>query len=308
MRLLSVFLFVLITRTAVSQSFTDSLSLNNNRITDSTDAMHGFNDKFYDAVLKKRPLSVFLLGDSHVKQGSLGKNIEKTLNSFLTGEFQFPPKDSLDNTAISKIIEEYHEQLSQETEGRDLKLATARHATGRYAKNDLIFNQYGVIGASYFYYNYNGFAAAFAKNFRPDLYIISLGVNDCYYPSFDTSVFMTQVSKMVTSIKKESPGTQILIVLPPDHFTWKYRKAEVNNNILTLRAALIPWLKSNDIPWYDFFEVMGGSGSIKMWQRNKYAEGDLIHFTFSGYQLWGKLLGTALINNFLYSLIKDEVN
>jgi lysophospholipase L1-like esterase len=119
---------------------------------------------------------------------------------------------------------------------------------------------------------------------------------------------MTQVQKMVTSIKKESPLTQILIVLPPDHFTWKYRSAEVNNNILTLRAALIPWLKSQKIPWYDFFEVMGGSGSIRTWQRNKYAEGDLIHFTYLGYELWGKLLGTALINNFLYSLIRDEAH
>ncbi len=300
--------FTFFQKNLISQSFTDSLNLNGNRISDSSSTLTAFNSKLYDALLNKRSLSVFLLGDSHVRQGGLGKSLSNTLSSFIASDLPFPFRESLDSEIVKKIISLYHENLTADNEKiKPVLLPAAHHKAGLPQKN-LNFNQFGVIGASYYYFNTYGYASSFAANLKPDLYIVALGVNDCYYPSFDADAFMTQVKTLVAGIRKHSPDSGILIVLPPDHFRWQFRQPVINENIITLRDSLIPWLIAEKIPWYDFFTVMGGQGSIKTWQRNKFAEGDLIHFTNQGYELWGKLLGTALINNFIFSLIKDEVN
>ena len=49
---------------------------------------------------------------------------------------------------------------------------------------------------------------------------------------------------------------------------------------------------------WDMFNVMGGLGSVKTWQKNGFAKNDKVHLTKEGYILMGDLMFSALIKEY----------
>jgi hypothetical protein len=52
---------------------------------------------------------------------------------------------------------------------------------------------------------------------------------------------------------------------------------------------------SESIAIWDFFDIMGGAGSINKWTNMKLASTDRSHYTAEGYRLQGQLLFKAML-------------
>ena len=69
---------------------------------------------------------------------------------------------------------------------------------------------------------------------------------------------------------------------------------------------MIKLAKKHNAGMWDMFEVMGGLGSVRTWERNKLAKRDKIHLTSTGYKLMGDLMFAALMKE--YSRYHQNLN
>lgn len=130
------------------------------------------------------------------------------------------------------------------------------------------------------------------SSLNPDLVIISLGTNETVSTSFRPERFAGKIKEMVTLVKQAAPETSVLLTTPPDALR---QGSQVNSSMPECSASLLDLAMSQDYSAWDFFGVMGGSGSIYTWQQRGLAQRDGIHFTKAGYELQGSLLHQALI-------------
>ncbi len=131
---------------------------------------------------------------------------------------------------------------------------------------------------------------------NPDLVILSLGVNDAYNTGFSQKMFEKNYDSLIRVIKSVSPNAAILINTINDHYS---SKKIPNINSLGVRNAIYNLQKKYDIGIWDMFEIMGGLGSIKVWQKYDLAAKDKIHFKARGYYMIGKLMFDAINDSFI---------
>ena len=125
----------------------------------------------------------------------------------------------------------------------------------------------------------------------PDLIVISLGTNDAYRLNFDDSVFYNYYDSLITVIRNTLPNSNILLTTPGDGK--RYRKTPLTENIL-IRKAILKLAKKNNCGVWDFFNIMGGLGSINHWYANKLTAEDFLHLNEDGYAFQGELFYQAL--------------
>jgi lysophospholipase L1-like esterase len=131
---------------------------------------------------------------------------------------------------------------------------------------------------------------------KPDLVILSLGVNDAFNRGFSQKTFEKNYDSLIKVIRSVSPKTAILINTINDHYS---SKKVPNINSLNVRNAIYDLQKKHDIAIWDMFEIMGGLGSIKVWQKFDLAAKDKIHFKARGYYMIGKLMFDAINDSFV---------
>ena len=73
------------------------------------------------------------------------------------------------------------------------------------------------------------------------------------------------------------------------------------------RQVMINLAKKHKGGMWDMYNVMGGLGSIKTWQKHGYAKSDKIHLTAEGYNLMGDLMFSAIIKKYDEYLQKQIV-
>jgi lysophospholipase L1-like esterase len=129
------------------------------------------------------------------------------------------------------------------------------------------------------------------KQLQPDCIIISLGTNDSYKRSVDTMVLKKRIITVIDEIKKELPGTCIMLTTPGDHLL---EKTEPNPNLIKTHDAVLKAAIEEKCVFWDFFEVMGGLYSSKRWDKEGLMYKDLLHFNKEGYKLQGDLFYEAL--------------
>jgi lysophospholipase L1-like esterase len=131
---------------------------------------------------------------------------------------------------------------------------------------------------------------------NPDLVILSLGVNDAYNTGFSQKAFEKNYDSLIKIIKSVTPNAAILINTINDHYS---SKKVPNINSLGVRNGIYNLQKKYDIAIWDMFEIMGGLGSIKVWQKYDLAAKDKIHFKARGYYMIGKLMFDAINDSFI---------
>ena len=164
----------------------------------------------------------------------------------------------------------------------------------------VLYSAVGVNGAMYA--SYNGSEDFFAEvaALKPDLVIISLGTNEAYAPAFAADYFEKNIHEMLSRLRKEGQCQDILITTPNDlgapgrRVKGKVVSSGSNRNGYYASEILISKAKEHGAAVWDFYEVMGGYGSIQRWTQYKLAQGDRIHLTPQGYQLQAELLYKAL--------------
>jgi lysophospholipase L1-like esterase len=71
-----------------------------------------------------------------------------------------------------------------------------------------------------------------------------------------------------------------------------------NRNASSIRDVMLRLSASENVAVWDTYGVMGGEGSIKLWERAGLAQRDRIHLKREGYVLLGDLLFTALTETY----------
>ena len=138
---------------------------------------------------------------------------------------------------------------------------------------------------------------------QPDLVIFGIGVNDAAADDFSPTAFIRDYSQLISIIKQKSPHCALLFITNND----TYKKVRRNNyrcnaNGETAEQAFIDLGRRHNAGVWDQFHIMGGLGSMKLWQNEKLAQNDKIHFTQKGYAILGDLLYNALIKKYVNHL------
>lgn len=135
---------------------------------------------------------------------------------------------------------------------------------------------------------------------KPDLVILSLGINDAASENFDIEKFKSNYDLLIQKIRNVAPETSILFTTNNDSYQKKGKKYQVNTNGILAREAFFELAKKNNTGVWDLFSIMGGLHSMKDWESAGLGKKDKVHFTNQGYQLIGDLLFNALINEYIY--------
>jgi lysophospholipase L1-like esterase len=134
------------------------------------------------------------------------------------------------------------------------------------------------------------------QQIKPDLVILSLGVNDAFNKGYAQKTFEKNYDSLIQIIRSVSPNAAIIINTINDHYS---SKKVPNINSLSVRNAIFNLQKKHDIAIWDMFQIMGGLGSIKVWQKYDLAAKDKIHFKARGYYMIGKLMFDAINESFM---------
>ncbi len=164
---------------------------------------------------------------------------------------------------------------------------------GKSNTNGIVYNAIGVNGASV-----QSFLRCFLFKedmalLKPDLVILSLGINDVQDKNFSVDNFEKNYDLLINNIKRVNPNVSIIITTNSDSY---YKRKYPNKNSELAVDAIYRLIEKheNTVLW-DWFNIMGGLGAVKKWEKNKLAKKDLVHFTKEGYFLIGDLFYSAFI-------------
>jgi lysophospholipase L1-like esterase len=126
---------------------------------------------------------------------------------------------------------------------------------------------------------------------NPQVIILSLGTNDTFNDGFNPRIFSQNLKELVAKISSALPSAIIILTTPGDHFIKRHHP----NDRLKLASAEIVYVAAElGCGVWDFYSLMGGKGSMKLWLQNGLSAPDMIHLSEKGYKLQGEMLFRAL--------------
>jgi lysophospholipase L1-like esterase len=126
--------------------------------------------------------------------------------------------------------------------------------------------------------------------------ILQFGINVVPYASTSYSWYENNIMKVIQTIKRSSPGVQVLVVGVSD---MAQKKGGIWNTFETIpmvmEAQKNACRRTNSAFW-DLYQVMGGKNSIIAWSKTSppLAGKDYIHLTPKGAQVVGEFLFQSL--------------
>lgn len=123
-----------------------------------------------------------------------------------------------------------------------------------------------------------------------DLVILSIGINDAHDPDFDAQRYKANYMELITRIRRARPEAAILLTTNTDSYV---KRRTPNRNAEAVRQVMRELSVEHGVGVWDALGVMGGVGSIRLWEGNGLAKRDRIHLTREGYALLGDLLFDA---------------
>ena len=130
------------------------------------------------------------------------------------------------------------------------------------------------------------------RRVMPDLVIFSIGINDIQGADFDVRRFKSNYRQLIAQVHRVNPNCAILMSGIND--SWM-RKRGVNPHTEAAETAFRELAEECGGVFWDWYQVMGGYGSMAQWEEAGLAQSDKIHFTPNGYKLVGDLLFDAIM-------------
>lgn len=127
---------------------------------------------------------------------------------------------------------------------------------------------------------------------RPDLVIFSIGINDIQGSDFSADRFKERYRDLIKKVRKVNPRCAILFTGINDSMVRRH----VNPFTAEVEAAFADLAREYKAAFWDMYEVMGGYGSMAVWQEAGLAQSDNVHFTPDGYRLLGDLMFDAIMS------------
>lgn len=161
----------------------------------------------------------------------------------------------------------------------------------------LNYNSIGVNGASTKSYIRCVHFQNQLPSLKPDLVIFGIGINDAYKKEayFYPEEFEANYDSLINMYKRANPDVSFLFLSNNDSY---YKRRYPNPNALKVSEVMLKLCKKHGAAYWDLFEIMGGFGSIKIWEKYGLAKADKIHFTKQGYILQGDLMFEALMRSY----------
>lgn len=156
------------------------------------------------------------------------------------------------------------------------------------------YSAIGVNGASLSTYLGNTKFEEQLCQYPPDFFAFSIGTNDANVPAgaFDPQVYKSNLEQMILKVLRCNPDCAILLTVPNDAY---YQKKYPNPNLNKLREMIFQLAEKYKLAVWDFYGIMGESGSSKTWLNNGLMQADLVHFSGLGYQIKGQLYFDAFL-------------
>ena len=135
---------------------------------------------------------------------------------------------------------------------------------------------------------------------KPDLIILSIGINDANVSEFDEDLFKSHYDTLITRLKSVTPDVPLIFTTNNDSYlTIKGKKSSFpNSNGILAREAFFSLAKKYKAGIWDLYSIMGGYRSIEKWEAEDFARKDKVHFKNNGYEVLGDLFYQALIESF----------
>ena len=137
---------------------------------------------------------------------------------------------------------------------------------------------------------------------EPDLYILSLGVNDTQSKGFEKDDFIENYDTLITILRKASPNSAVLLTTTTDNYI---RRRTSNRRSITAKEAMFQLMLTHDIGVWDLFSLMGGYRSMTNWHKAGLASRDKVHFNSRGYGVVSALMFEAFIKAYEFNRVKQ---
>lgn len=134
---------------------------------------------------------------------------------------------------------------------------------------------------------------------KPDLCILSIGINDASGSHFDTAYFKNNYRELIRRIHNVAPDCIILFTTNNDSYRRVKRRYYNNRNGLLAQKAFYSLANEYNTGVWDLFTFMGGLTSITKWEQQGLARRDRIHFSRQGYELIGDAMYNALMQDYI---------
>ncbi len=225
---------------------------------------------------------------------------------------EFKSTDQSSNPFVSQIkLDKPMEQLILKNKRTDSSHQNSTRIYGLLLENDsagILYNTIGVNGAEYRHFNMSKYFVQQFSYLDPDLVIISLGTNEAFSAGFDKVDFGKNIDTLVTNIQQANPNAAVLITTPGDSYR-KARKGKVKNpDVKAARLTIINYCLQHHLAYWDWYEIMGGYGSMNNWFLAKIAQKDRVHLNGRGYQIQGDLLYRAFIKGYQEYIQKRNIH
>ena len=139
-----------------------------------------------------------------------------------------------------------------------------------------------------------------AQVLKPDMVILDFGTNDILSTNKIDVNLEKQILKSIKKFREVNPEIIIILTTTQDLFY----KGKPVTACFAFRDLVESIARKNDCLFWNWFDLAGGTKTIKTWNTEGYAQNDCIHLTKKGYQVKGQLLYESFENTLC--LFRDE--
>lgn len=164
------------------------------------------------------------------------------------------------------------------------------------SKSPFIYHSIGVNGATANSYLNSGLLEQQLSLLSPDLIIISLGTNDAYDNHFNSEKVYDHFKKLTALLNNLFPEAVLLLTTPGDNIN-SLKVPNLNNQIV--REKILALCEEKKYCYWDFYSLMGGTGSMELWVEKGWGAKDRIHLTEAGYKMKADLFCEALFKSLI---------
>lgn len=139
---------------------------------------------------------------------------------------------------------------------------------------------------------------------KPDIVILDFGTNDILSSNKIDVNLEKQIIKSINKFKALNPDIIIILTTTQDLFY----KGKPVTACFAFRDLMDSIARKHNCLFWNWFDLAGGTKTIKTWNAEGYAQNDCIHLTKKGYQVKGQLLYESFENTLRIFKNKSDIS